>query len=89
MLLSSGEQVTCSLLAGALIELKVNSKSWLNWQIPILTEGKHTNARIVNMNIDKINDFLKEGVAIIQDFKASQIKEKLPRLEEEAQMHLQ
>ena len=27
VLLSSGEQVTCSLLAGALIELKVNSKS--------------------------------------------------------------
>ena len=68
VLLSSGEQVTCSLLAGALIELKVNSKSWLNWQIPILTEGKHTNARIVNMNIDKINDFLKEGVAIIPGF---------------------
>ena len=37
VLLSSGEQVTCSLLAGALIELKLKAKSWLNWQIPILT----------------------------------------------------
>ena len=35
VLLSSGEQVTSALLAGALIELGVNSKSWLNWQIPI------------------------------------------------------
>ncbi len=68
VLLSSGEQVTCALLAGALKNLNVNSKSWLNWQIPILTEGEHTNARIVNMNIDKINNFLKEGVAVLPGF---------------------
>ncbi len=68
VLLSSGEQVTCSLLAGALIELKLKAKSWLNWQIPILTEGEHSNARIINMNVDKINQFLKEGVAIVPGF---------------------
>jgi len=69
VLLASGEQVTSALLAGALIELGVNSKSWLNWQIPILTEGENLNARIVNMNITKINKFLSEkGVAIIPGF---------------------
>ena len=68
VLLSSGEQVTCALLAGVLIELKLNAKSWLNWQIPILTEGEHSNARIVNSNIDKVNDFLKKGVAVIPGF---------------------
>ena len=68
VLLSSGEQVTSALLAGALIEKKIKSKSWLNWQIPILTEGEHLNARIVNMNISKINKFLEEGVAIIPGF---------------------
>ena len=68
VLLSSGEQVTSALLAGALIEKNVKSKSWLNWQIPILTEGEHLNARIVNMNISKINKFLEEGVAIIPGF---------------------
>ena len=68
VLLSSGEQVTSALLAGALKKLKINSKSWLNWQIPILTEGDHSNARIVNMNIDKINDFLKKGIAVIPGF---------------------
>ena len=41
VLLTSGEQVTSALLAGALNEIGVNSKSWLNWQIPILTEGKN------------------------------------------------
>ena len=70
VLLSSGEQVTSALLAGALVKLKINARSWLNWQIPILTEGEHTNARIINMNIKKINDFLnnQKGVAIIPGF---------------------
>ena len=68
VLLSSGEQVTCALLAGSLKKLNINSKSWMNWQIPILTEGEHTNARIINMNINKINKFLNEGVAIVPCF---------------------
>jgi aspartate kinase len=69
VLLSSGEQVTCALLAGALIKLDVKAKSLLNWQIPILTEGDHLNARIINMNVKKINDYLKDkGVVIIPGF---------------------
>ncbi len=69
VLISSGEQVTCALLAGALLKLKVKSKSWLNWQIPIITEGEHSNARIINMYTDQIDNFLKEkGVAIIPGF---------------------
>ncbi len=68
VLLSSGEQVTCALLAGALTKININAKSWMNWQIPILTEGEHANSRIVNMNVTKINKFLKEGVAIVPGF---------------------
>ena len=69
VLLSSGEQVTSALIAGALINLKIKAKSYLNWQIPILTDGEYTNARIVNIHTDKINEFLeKKGVAIIPGF---------------------
>ena len=69
VLLSSGEQVTSALLAGALIKLNIKAKSLLNWQIPILTEGEHTNARIANMNVEKINEYLSEkGVVIIPGF---------------------
>ena len=68
VLISSGEQVSCALLAGALLKLNVNAKSWLNWQIPILTEGEHSNARIINMSIDGVNEFLNSGVAIIPGF---------------------
>ena len=69
VLLASGEQIASALLSGALINLGVKSKSWLNWQIPILTEGENLNARIINMNISKINKFLSEkGVAVIPGF---------------------
>ena len=51
VLLSTGEQVTCALLSGALTKLKVKAKSWLNWQVPILTDGDHANARIININV--------------------------------------
>ena len=59
VLLSSGEQVTCALLAGALINLNLKAKSWLNWQIPILSEGDHSNSRIINVNVSKINEYIK------------------------------
>ena len=68
VLLSSGEQVTSALLAGALKRLNVKAKSWLNWQIPILTEGKHFNSRIVNARTNEIDNFLNEGIAIIPGF---------------------
>jgi len=69
VLLSSGEQVTSALLSGALIKLEIKAKSWMNWQIPILTSGEHANSRIINMNIEKINNYLNEGgVAIIPGF---------------------
>tara|TARA_B100001059_G_scaffold23365_1_gene18718 strand:- start:4867 stop:6078 length:1212 start_codon:yes stop_codon:yes gene_type:complete len=69
VLLSSGEQVTCALLSGALIKLNMKAKSWLNWQIPILTSGEHSNARIINMHVEKINKYLNDGgVPIIPGF---------------------
>ena len=69
VLLSSGEQITCALLSGALLKSKIKAKSWLNWQIPIITEGEHANSRIINMHIEKINKYLDNGgVAIIPGF---------------------
>ena len=54
VLLSTGEQVSCALIAGALNEIGIKAKSFMNWQIPILTEGENNNARIINMNVNKI-----------------------------------
>ena len=65
VLLSSGEQVTCALLSGALNNLKVKARSWLSWQIPILTDGEHNNARIINIHVEKINKYLSEDEVVI------------------------
>ncbi len=69
VLISSGEQVTCALLSGNLLKLKIKAKSFLSWQVPILTDGEHANARIINMNVENINKYINEnGVAIIPGF---------------------
>ena len=65
VLLSSGEQVSCALLAGALIKKNIKAKSWMNWQIPILTEGDHSNSRIINVNVKEVNEYLENGGIVI------------------------
>tara|TARA_B100000965_G_scaffold406106_1_gene443206 strand:+ start:674 stop:1888 length:1215 start_codon:yes stop_codon:yes gene_type:complete len=68
-ILASGEQVACSLIAGSLIDRGYNARSWLGWQLPILTEGKHSYSRIVKINKKKIINFLKNnGIAIVAGF---------------------
>ena len=69
VLVSSGEQVACSLIAGRLNHKGFKSRSWLGWQIPIYTNGPHKNSRIDSVNKNKIIKFLKEGgIPIITGF---------------------
>ena len=68
-LVSAGEQISCSLLAGQLFANGIKSKSWMAWQVPILTEGKHKYARIKYINKTKVLKFLKSGgIPIIAGF---------------------
>ncbi len=69
VLVSSGEQVACSLIAGRLIHKGYKSRSWLSWQVPIITKGDHKNSRIKQINKKKIIKYLKEGgIPIITGF---------------------
>tara|TARA_Y100001935_G_scaffold47259_2_gene39112 strand:+ start:333 stop:1544 length:1212 start_codon:yes stop_codon:yes gene_type:complete len=69
VLVSSGEQVACSLIAGRLLHKGFKSRSWLAWQIPILTIGPHRNARINQINKNKILKYLREdGIPVITGF---------------------
>ena len=61
VLVSSGEQVACSLVAGRLIHEGLKSRSWLAWQIPIVTKGSHKNSRISLINKKKILKYIREG----------------------------
>ena len=69
VLVSSGEQIACSLIAGRLIHKGYKSRSWLAWQIPILTVGAHKNSRINEINKIKIIKYLRKGgIPIITGF---------------------
>ena len=69
VLLSSGEQVSCSLLSGAIIDLGLKARSWLGWQIPIITNDNYTSAQIMKIKTDEILTFISEGgVAVIAGF---------------------
>ena len=69
VLVSSGEQAACSLIAGRLIHNGYKSRSWLAWQIPIITKGFNKNSRIDFINRNKILRYLKTGgIPIITGF---------------------
>ncbi len=69
VLVSSGEQVACSLIAARLVHLGLKSRSWLSWQIPIMTSGAHKNAKINIINKRKILNYLKTGgIPIVTGF---------------------
>ncbi len=69
VLLSSGEQVSSSLLSGAIIDLGIKSRSWLGWQIPILTNNNHTSSQILKIKTDEIISFISDGgIAVISGF---------------------
>ncbi|MDC2997481.1 aspartate kinase [Candidatus Pelagibacter sp.] len=69
VLVSTGEQVACSLIAGRLIHKGYKSRSWLSWQVPILTVGTYKNSRINQINKVKIIKYLRDGgIPIITGF---------------------
>ena len=69
VLLSSGEQISSSLLSGALLDLGVDARSWLGWQIPIITDRNHAFSQIMKIKTDEILNFIsKKGVAVIAGF---------------------
>lgn len=65
MLLTTGEQVSASLLAIALNDIGVKCKSLNAFQAEILTTGDFNQARIKNLKVKKIKDLLKEDDAVI------------------------
>ena len=63
--ISSGEQVTSGLLAIALNELGIKSKSYQGWQIPFETDNNFSKANIKEIKQDKILFDLNDGYVIV------------------------
>ena len=69
VIVSAGEQITIGLLAMALQDIGVDARSWLGWQVPILTNDLHGRARILDVRAKEIMDRLSHGeVAVMAGF---------------------
>jgi aspartate kinase len=66
---ASGEQVTSGLVALALQEAGVSSRSWQGWQVPIVTDDAHGKARIARIDTDEMEKRFQQGmVAVVAGF---------------------
>lgn len=65
MVLVTGEQVSCALVAIALRDLGINAISLNAFQTKILTTRNHTNARIVDINSENLKSYLKNYDVIV------------------------
>ncbi|MDO9269072.1 MAG: aspartate kinase [Methylobacter sp.] len=65
VLLSTGEQVTVSLLSMALHELGCDACSYTGSQVKILTDSSHTKARIRKIDDSRIRAHLNEGKVVV------------------------
>ena len=64
-LISTGEQVTVSLLAIMLNKMGYPARSFLGFQVKILTDQAYKKARIVNIDTMTIKHELKKGAVVI------------------------
>ncbi len=65
VVVASGEQVTSGLLAMALQDLGIAARSWLGWQIPIMTDGAHGRARIDSIETTDLECRLARGEVVV------------------------
>ena len=68
-LVSTGEQVSCALIAGRLNHDGFKSRSWVSWQLPIITDGPYSGARINKIITKELNNYVKQdGIPIVTGF---------------------
>ena len=69
VIVSTGEQSSSALISSLLNKKKIESRSLLGWQIPILTDGNHSKARIIKINSNVLKNHLeKYSVLVIAGF---------------------
>ena len=81
VLLSSGEQAACALIAGRLKHLGFKTRSWMSWQLPIITEGPYNSSRINKINKNKISNYIRSGgIPIITGFQGINLENRVTTL---------
>lgn len=81
MLMSTGEQVSCALLAMAINSLGKEAISFTGAQVGIITDRSHTKARIIDVNAKRIKEELNRGrVVIVAGFQGVNLKQDITTL---------
>ncbi len=81
MLISTGEQVACSLLAMAIQAMGQDAISFTGAQVGIITDDAFTRARIIDINAKKIIAELNKGkVAIVAGFQGANLNQEITTL---------
>jgi aspartate kinase len=65
VLLATGEQTTCALLAIKLKSMNYPAESLLGHQVEVLTNQCHGNARIIDIRSDRIKDLLRNRHIVV------------------------
>jgi aspartate kinase len=65
MLLSTGERISCALMAMALHDLGHDARSFTGSQAGILTDDSHTKAKILEIRADRLREALDEGRIVL------------------------
>jgi len=66
---ASGEQVTAGLLALTLRNMGLRARSWMGWQIPIITDDQHGKARIIDIPGEALGLAVDGGeIAVVPGF---------------------
>jgi aspartate kinase len=65
VIISTGEQITVSLLAMILEKLGYRSRSYLGFQVRILTDKSHKDARILDIETKQIKNELQKGSIVV------------------------
>ncbi|HVL41411.1 MAG TPA: aspartate kinase, partial [Brevundimonas sp.] len=69
VVVASGEQVTAGLLALTLRNMGLNARTWMGWQIPILTDDAHGRARIDDVPGEVLGAAMDKGeIAVVPGF---------------------
>ena len=69
VVVASGEQVTSGLLAITLRNMGYKARSWMGWQIPIITDDAHARARIEEIRAETMAASMDAGeIAVIPGF---------------------
>ena len=81
MLISVGERISMSLLAIALNDMGLKARSYTGSQVGIITENRHTSARVYEVRLYRILDSIERGeIPIVAGFQGVSLEKEITTL---------